>query len=1601
MKKWLIATCACAMVIGATATDVKIATREWVAKQFAASGIRISLATVTTNVVTQGGETTTNLTFTSPFQTADNTNCVAVSLTFSQPAPVRTAATALRTSLRSLFAAYAAADDLEIRMTLRSGTWYDRRGRPTDFVISGGKTFTMPDYKMPEPPPAAHTCEFDANCFCIDAGKTEDDVEIPEEYQPLGIETMRAMLQDWWLWIDYSTWTDFQTVDGEQIPVLFDDNRHPFRLSELAKTDAWQDAASDAIEIYDDYLRDCRSDYRKAHVCDKQNPQHAWENHTCGQYTWKVCQRNAAHNEGTERHEYANGNAGASGHYCKCGNGPMQEHTFATGERTQTADGWTAVRYCTVPGCGYVDEEAITHTHHHVNCQPCDVDGCNEPCSCGGNHVWGEATQNKCATCVCDGSESCNAKPPASDITLHSGWMPCGQTEDPLEDNADGKAAGAHCQCQCFTFGHDARTQHLYAEQEDGTCVYYDEEQHRRLSGNGNGICSRCGQRRGTLEPHQEDPEKVTYTYKAVSGGGSVCERKTKCIGKGCGHEFKEDVEHSPDSNTETYISIPPSTCRHKVQCANCKGWITEDGSHERDASNGCKCSHGCGYQFAHVYPQSANTCGFYVCQYCGEEDTTRQGVHIGWTESGDGHVCACGRKYEPHDYATREYKGKGGVGYRTYTYTCKCGKSYEANEPCVHVWPATPNSTTVDGDELVHTYICCYCDATKEEREAIPPPEGCVGSSHVANTNGMCGCVCGYYPNTEAGGEEWHRWDETVDGRDNQKCTCKCGRYHKAREWSTYEKNRGDACEGVCAYCRTYAAEADGLVSQLSAAGEEAHTELTSAGAAQRRHCGCRCGLLDQGAESERFHIQMTGSCRCWGDGNGGQWHFPCPKSGCTAICQYKSDGEEHLAAPSKQRIETTLAAASPEDHYKSSSTCGCLCGEYTSANIDAWNGVDFHSFASEQACECFCRNKTRHDYSVGPVQTGVKPGWIIKKWECSRCGELDDTEILEECQHGEWEEVSRVQVAVGVYSVTRRCKVCGFTETTTEDENGGNMCTLNAHIAKSDGTCGCLCGHVLESDGQFHRYANDNACVCKCGKYHRVRQWSAGAISSGTACLDVCPVCKTRKRMDSPTSNPNLTAKDTDHTGTAEGTPKPWCGCRCHTVNPNESVDSRFHPKHPDTCRCYGDGTGNGAWHFPSRDPKCRKLCKHKIDGKRHLAVDSKTRQPTLESAEPKDHTPKTSGTCGCMCGDVTPTSDEINAKVGDAYHFHRWDAGRCICVCGMCPQHKAVANPGCMNICKAFSTDSYAKRANRQGKYYCPGKAEIGNAVMGDVPASSLKKLHTSVTNGCGCVCKSTSLGGGTGSAYNALDDSAYHNPANLSSCWCTCGKEKGYAWHVFREGNDCANICNDCKATSSRGKVAKAKVNTAKQTEHTAVTNRCGCACGDAKSMNYPKFHPWKNGNGCRCIGWTKNGGNGHRTQQHGTITTEKTGESTRVCQTCGNTIGVTTYVDHCANEANGGCFYYPHAYKTEEGHAENCGEAGQDDSENDDDKADDPTPEDDEHTCHVCGAQLDEETNRCPNADDGEHQKVINGNETDENGGTETGGGSSGGTFIEL
>ena len=65
-------------------------------------------------------------------------------------------------------------------------------------------------------------------------------------------------------------------------------------------------------------------------MCDKENPQHEWTDVVCGTYSWKECQRNADHKEGTEGHQYAgSGPHGAGGHACKCGR-KTQEHSFGS-----------------------------------------------------------------------------------------------------------------------------------------------------------------------------------------------------------------------------------------------------------------------------------------------------------------------------------------------------------------------------------------------------------------------------------------------------------------------------------------------------------------------------------------------------------------------------------------------------------------------------------------------------------------------------------------------------------------------------------------------------------------------------------------------------------------------------------------------------------------------------------------------------------------------------------------------------------------------------------------------------------------------------------------------------------------------------------------------------------------------------------------------------------------------------------------------------------------------------------------------------------------------------------------------------------------------
>ena len=359
MKKRIIAFCACALAFCASAADSKIATRDWVVKQLAKSGIHVSTATTTHN-------TNGTFTVTAPFSSDTLTNCVSLSLTFTDPAVVSGTQ-----ALRGLRLRSAAAGDNKVQITLTHASWRDAAGNEYTFNISNGYTFTWPE-ELPEVPSEDHVCELDENCCCIwhnKVPKYPDDY--PEEYR---LKTMddfdNASFADIISWIDAASWPDQTTAAGKTRYWITDDDNNRLNLEKIGTTDVWRNSVAEVEAKINERLRECCAAYVISCECKATNPQHSWQTTTCGSYSWSVCQHNSAHTQGTEQHEFpmVGANYTATHHSCKCG-ARIEAHgtLVASGSKTATTNldgyetGWTRTFVCP-KGCGY--EKTVAHVHH-------------------------------------------------------------------------------------------------------------------------------------------------------------------------------------------------------------------------------------------------------------------------------------------------------------------------------------------------------------------------------------------------------------------------------------------------------------------------------------------------------------------------------------------------------------------------------------------------------------------------------------------------------------------------------------------------------------------------------------------------------------------------------------------------------------------------------------------------------------------------------------------------------------------------------------------------------------------------------------------------------------------------------------------------------------------------------------------------------------------------------------------------------------------------------------------------------------------------------------------------------------------------------------
>ena len=1114
MRRFRIAAAAalCSLAAIAAGTKTRVATQEWVAERLSAAGVRISMAVVSTNVVAG----VTNIVVTSPYTCPEVPECQSVRFTMT-PAELNMGDADVDHSRPY------------VSVTIVSGQFFDGS---TWFQFA--KEWVLEaNVSMPDPmPTGTHRCQLGADCICVEAGNTRESVEeeLPDEYKDMTFEDAAKKyptplsLVDTDTWGD-ETWQTSLTIGGRTTyfarAIVDGGGERSFNVEKFGESDAWLECIQDLAKQENKYRKILRDFYIDEHVCDKMEPQHSETTITCGSFSWKECGRCGTHISGTEQHEYPGTVYTADGHKCVCGRGEIEPHGTLelTGSKTYTYSGsvktgWTGTLACP-KGCGYTKQ--TTHVCHHTNCGVCDAgDGCDEPCHCEGNHVWGNATQTECAKCECPACTDCAANPPDTDMTKHSGWQPC--REDVEEDNDDGRAAGAHCQCQCLTYGHNAETPHDYRlaaglkEYEP----YNDESHYQRF-----GQCSRCLQWKKKLRPHTYDSTPFEYDYVSPS----ICRYKYKCTADGCGHTRNDDTHgHTLGNEVEAYVNVSPSICRYLKKCE--KGHYVPDDSHGhvRNVADECKCQNGCGYQFEHDWKTSA--CGNEECSLC-HKSRYGQSSHSGWDNNAGtaaGHKCACGRETLQHTFGAPTVVAREGwiVTYRETCSVCTFSHEYTADtNPCKN--------------------------------------------GHVLNTNSStCECLCGYYSPTNqvAQAENLHNFADTKDADGVQTCTCKCGRYHVQRAWSSYRANLPETvgstnvCGNVCSYCK----EKAGTGLDIGRADDSLHTP--------REHstCGCKCGRLTaEGTNLEKFHIQKPGTCICYGsDGNGGSWHFRHPKEGCPGVCAYTPNrlysGAEHCVALAAKE-HATPAMATPSDHTKvESGRCGCKCGSYNNLNHADWTQhANLHN-SKPYYCGCWC----------GHAGTGqISP--YHKKADDSQC----------KCQCG------ATVVSHSYAPGDCRCHCKGeHKRIDRQDGKCPGVChgpcgeyaeaALKGRHTPDPLGCGCECGTFsgsAYSDLRFHSGHGSPSCTCTCGKYHNHSE-------ARTDCTQICKFCDDGKS--------NLAHVD----------PITYAPVTSHYFGPNSCVCAcGKHTKHrfaADACDCYCHATSRPhIWEIDETDSSDSYTC------------------------------------------------------------------------------------------------------------------------------------------------------------------------------------------------------------------------------------------------------------------------------------------------------------------------------------------------------------------------------------------------------------------------
>lgn len=725
---------------------------------------------------------------------------------------------------------------------------------------------------------------------------------------------------------------------------------------------------------------------------------------------------------------------------------------------------------------------------------------------------------------------------------------------------------------------------------------------------------------------------------------------------------------------------------------------------------------------------------------------------------------------------------------------------------------------------------LCGMCDGTDAQGNAVRRKP--TFEDHTPDGKDDCGCqcyvhddgykadsaanVCGYSGlSAEASGKPAYH----VKWPTDEKCGCVCGDYedHAAHGLGKAKSLFvASPCEHVCAVCGK--TDDTGLP-----AADSDHT------AKGDNECGCNCGKMDAKADAVLFHVG-EGSCPCLCEC--GRCHLKpdietgkcavCKVCGLTALLETPTGEDLHEPNPGApcagyfygpENPDGTNAAAKVETPQE----CVCYCGYY-GAKTHVAKDERLHMFKGEnddgtENCTCECKNLHVFREWTSEAKNRRTGNASVFCPVCAYCRALKkgDREDSPPVVANEADHVAKDKATDGTKC---GCK-CGKLDTSATLEKfhpkypGGCRCygtkgdgTGSWHYNNYDPNCTRLC-LVADADGGRHLAAS-------CAYNHAVHEATVPAVEAdhtpkGTACGCRCG--------DYPASK--LAASSPLHAQDMAS-----CGCYCKA----NAEEHRYLARYTD--RCYDCRCGDPEHRVHVQDPNgCYCLCN-----------DRKKMECRFPSAS-----------CTCYCGDTTAHRWADGACVCYCKGKHRddWRKSGCAEVCGKCG--KLISNPkvtatftdhtpsptGCGCACGDYSGDKYDPE--KFPKYHGGTGTQACLCACGAVHANFAASACPRACSVCGMTRDRSRSDSGIhvwGASCKCNCQRFTEHGYAADACWCYCATRfRGHDFAKTSDTVDSTYTCSTCQQTVEKHSAAYA-------------CNRCGAT----SVAEYESGHAWNCGSG---------------------------------------------------------------------------------------------------------------------------------------------------------